>query len=348
MVIDPPLKTYSRWSIFSLFFTIVSICSLCTCSSPFEECNYDTDYSKGISIFFYAKNRNSFEENDFNETISRLKSIGINTVFLIPFYITPDVQSDSIDPDENLTIPDSQLCQAISIAKSQSMNVVLKPQLNCRSGKPRFSINPLNYQRWLTNYKVFITHYLSISQKYALRSFVIATELDSVVEKNEFIAFCDSVRKSAGVTIIYSSSFNHFISTKLWPHIDIMGINAYFNFDNSIPPSPAALHESWNYWLNLLSQYSEIKGKPVMITEVGYMSRGNAAKNPGDFSGNYTPDMNVQNECYEALLSQACNFDKIKGIIFWQWELGKIGGITNSDYTPRGKPAEQTIKKYWL
>lgn len=328
----------------------LSVLVICTCNSPFTECNYDDQYRKGISIFFLTDSpkRNRFEENDFEESIIRLKSLGINTVFLTPSYFTPNAKSDSIYFDSTLTIPDTQLCQAISIAKNYGLDVVLKPHLNCSNEEHRFTINPLNYTRWLINYKCFVKHYISISEKYRLKSFVIATELDSVVEKNEFIAFCDSVRFFSGLQIIYSSSFNHFISTKLWQHVDIMGINAYFNLDNSIPPLQSNLHESWNYWLNLLTEYSNLKNKPVIITEVGYMSREYSANNPGDFSKNISSDMNVQKDCYEALLSQACKFDRIKGIIFWQWELGKKGGVENSDYTPRDKPAENTIKKYWI
>ncbi len=342
-------KIKHSYSLISILIFLSALIT-CTCNSPFTECNYDNQYKKGINIFFLtdSSTRNRFEENDFQESVIRLKSIGINTVFLTPSYFTPNAQSDSIYFDSTLTIPDTQLCQAISIAKSYGLDVVLKPHLNCSSKENRYTINPFNYSRWLINYKCFAEHYISISQKYKLSSFVIATELDSVVEKNGFIAFCDSVRKSSGLKIIYSSSFNHFISTKLWQHVDIMGINAYFNLDNSIPPLQSNLHESWNYWLNLLTEYSNLKNKPVIITEVGYMSRENAAKNPGDFSKNYSLDINVQKDCYEALLSQACKFDRIKGIIFWQWELGKKGGIIDSDYTPRDKPAENTIKKYWI
>jgi hypothetical protein len=98
----------------------------------------------------------------------------------------------------------------------------------------------------------------------------------------------------------------------------------------------------------MINQFSELHGKPVMLTEVGFMSRGNAAKNPGDFSGNNPVDYKVQDQCYQALLSQACQFDNINGIFFWQWELGTSEMNSERDYTPKGKPAENTIKRYWV
>jgi len=147
--------------------------------------------------------------------------------------------------------------------------------------------------------------------------------------------------------IIFAGSYNHFINTRLWNHIDIMGINAYFNLDNAEPPSPFVINETWNYWLNLIDRYSHTHDKPVMITEAGYMSRPDAARNSGDFSGTQVSDMTVQAQCYEALLSQAGNFSSIKGLFFWQWELGEKGRTDTSDYTPRGKTAEEIVRKYW-
>ena len=328
-----------------LQYILIFILAILSCNSQFSECEYSDTYIKGVSIFFMPP-RNKFETADFTESLLKLKSIGVNTLFLSPSYFTPNPNSDTIYVTSK-TLPDSQLCEAILLAKNHGFNVVLKPHLNCINEKSRYTIRPKNYSRWLVAYKQFILHYFSIAENYKLNSFVIATELDSVVENDSFITFCDSIRSASDISIIYASSFNHFVSTKLWKHVDIMGINAYFNLDNSLPPSPNTMHETWNYWLNLISQYSAVKGKPVVITEVGYQSRSTAAINPGDFSGKVTKDFNIQKECYNALLSQACKFDSVKGIVFWQWELNSNGRFDTCDYTPRDKPAEDILKKYW-
>jgi hypothetical protein len=338
-------RFFSQLLAILLHFILLLIPFILYCTSQFSQCEYNDTYSKGISIFFMP-GRNKFVETDFTAALFKLRSIGINTLYLSPTYFTPDPTSDAIY-DSSGNISESDLFTAITLAKSQGFNVVLKPHVNCSNGQPRYLINPTNYSRWLVSYKNFILHYLSIAQINKLNSFVVATELDSVVEHDSFIAFCDSIRESSQISIIYSSSSNHFVNTKLWQHVDVMGINAYFNLDNSLPPSPNTMHESWNYWLILISQYSSMKRKHVIITEVGYVSRNTAAKNPGDFSGDTIEGLNVQKECYEALLSQADCFDKIKGIVFWQWELGKDDIREKFDYTPRGKPAENVIQKYW-
>ncbi len=324
---------------------VLIIVLLLSCSVDFSDCSYDSAYQKGMNIFFMPP-RNRFEYNDFTENIAHLKSIGVTMLFLIPYYFTPDPHADKIDSTSQ-TIPDSQLCSAITIAQSSGMEVILKPHIDCLNGQPRYSIDPANYKLWIQQYKTFIGKYISIASGYSHKSFVIATELDKVIESQEFTAFCDSIRDVSSMSIIISTSYNHFIKSDIWKHADIVGVNAYYNLDNSDIPQEFTLHETWNYWLNTINQQSELNGKPVILTEAGFMSRSNAAANPGDFSGNPSVDVVVQDQCYSALLSQACKFDNIQGIYFWQWELGALNSATEKDYTPKGKPAENTIKRYW-
>lgn len=318
---------------------------LLSCSEDFSDCSYDFTYQKGMNIFFMPP-RNRFEYKDFTGNVAHLKSIGVTTLFLIPYYFTSDPRSNSIDSTSQ-TIPDSQLCSAISIAQNAGMEVILKPHIDCSNGQPRYTIDPTSYELWMQQYRIFIGKYLNIASQYDHKSFVIATELDNIVENNLFTSFCDSIRNSTLITIILSTSYNHFIKSTVWQHADVVGVNAYYNLDNSHNPEEFTLLETWNYWLNTINQHSQLNGKPVILTEAGFMSRSNAAANPGDFSGNSSADAALQEKCYDALLSQACKFKNIQGIFFWQWELGALSSASEKDYTPKGKPAENTMKRYW-
>jgi hypothetical protein len=319
--------------------------SLIGCALPEDYGTYDTGFIKGMNIFFMPP-RNAFIAQDYIESLDKLGSLGVNTLYLVPYYFSTDESSGKIYPT-SATIPDSQLIQAISLSRERGFAVVLKPHLDLVNGVPRYKISPADYPLWLAGYKAFILHYLEISKAMGLTDFVIGTELDIAVEHKEFQQFCDSLQGSTSIKLTYAASFEHFISTNIWDHVDRIGINAYFNLDNNRPPSISTLHETWNYWLNLVSAFSESKGMPVVFTEVAYFSRSTAAVNPGVWSGNSAPDPAVQRDCYHALLSQAWEFDRIKGIVWWQWELGGIGSMDNNDATPRGKPAEDVIRRYW-
>jgi len=318
---------------------------LFSCALQNNSNQYSDDFKKGFSVFFMPP-RNEFDSADFTEHLLWMKSDGVNALFLSPMRFMSSFQADTII-STSATLSDSSLCKAISLAQESGFNVILKPHVNCMDDKPRYTIKPLNYDKWFLSYREFILHYFTIAKSFNQKYFVIGTELDNVAEHDRFISLCDSLCKSTDMQIIFAGSYNHFINTRLWNHIDIMGINAYFNLDNAEPPSPFVINETWNYWLNLIDRYSHTHDKPVMITEAGYMSRPDAARNSGDFSGTPVSDMTVQSQCYEALLSQAGNFSSIKGLFFWQWELGEKGRTDTSDYTPRGKTAEEIVRKYW-
>ncbi|MBN1604944.1 MAG: hypothetical protein JW915_25275 [Chitinispirillaceae bacterium] len=96
-----------------------------------------------MSIFFMPP-RNSFEKDDFVKNVNHLKSIGINTLFLTPYYFTPDPHSNSIDSNAQ-TIPDSQLCSAVAIARQSGIEVILKPHIDCLDSQPRYTIDPQGY-----------------------------------------------------------------------------------------------------------------------------------------------------------------------------------------------------------
>ena len=336
-----PLKRVAVYSWLAAF----SLLALFHCALPEDRIGYGPEYGKGMNIFFMPP-RNAFNSGDFIESLDKLHSLGVNTLFLVPYYFSPDQASDRIYATAK-TIPDSQLVRAITLGREQGFAVVLKPHIDLENGEPRFKIVPTDFAAWLANYKTFILHYLEIARSEDLPDFVIGTELDGVSERDGFRRLCDSLRGTSPIRLTYAASFDHFIGTGIWEHVDRMGINAYFNLDNNRPPSRQALRETWNYWLNLVSTFASLKGMPVIFTEVGYFSRTTAAKNLGDWSGNKAPDPDLQGECYAALLSQAWEFPAIKGIAWWQWELGGIGGLENNDATPRDKPAENVIRSYW-
>ncbi len=329
-------------------FILLSFSILLHCSSleePCASCDYPDSYCKGMNVFFMPP-RNAFSKSDFNESLSRLKKDGITDLFLIPYYFSNDEHSDSIFPTAQ-TISDSELVEAIRLSRYSGFSVALKPQIDLLNGIPRYRIVPGNIKKWTEQYAAFIKKYIAISVATGLNRFVIGTELDHVSETDEFIRIVSQARSMFSGQILYAASFDHAINATIWKYVDAIGVDAYFNLDNGSHYSINTLMDSWNYWLDVMSAISSNYGKPIILTEVGYVSRDGATKNPGSWEKSASYNGQVQADCYKALLSQACSCKKIIGIFWWQWELHGIGGVNNIDYTPRDKPAEQVIRDYW-
>lgn len=306
---------------------------------------YPPTYLKGVNIFFMPP-RNAYTADDFSESLDRLTLDGVNTLFLIPYYFSSNGASSEIVATSQ-TITDSYLKAAITLAQERGFRVYLKPHIDLLNGKPRYTIVPANLTVWGLSYQSFIDHYLAIATACAIDGFVLGTELDGVADTDVFMSIAKRIRNSFSGELLYAASYDHFITAKVNSVVDAVGVDAYFNLDSNDPPSRATIMESTNYWLTILSEQAAKAGKPVIITEVGFCSRTGVTSNPGRWDGAAAVDLTLQEDCYEALLSQAANFKNIRGIAWWQWELGRVGGSANTDYTPRGKPAELVLQRYW-
>lgn len=324
---------------FLLFFLALNKCNL-------NITGYNQHYFKGINIFFQKSTRNIYKPDEFRSDLRQMSSLGINTVFLISFHYCSDQFSDTIKATAE-TLEDSVLESIIISSQQQGFNVILKPHIDLENGKPRYQIKPANLQIWIDCYRDILYRYVKLSNKYNLSHLVIGTEIDNIAYSPLFLRLIQEIRNNYQGALIYSSSFDHFLKTDIWQHVDIIGINAYYNLCNNNNCTESELTESWNYWLTHINNFASGKGKPVFITECGFYSREGCAINPGDWSRGGSISQREQAKSYEALLCQAEAFTNIKGIFFWHWELNNPWNDSSNDYTPEGKEAEQIIRKYW-
>lgn len=323
-----------------LLTTLFTSCSL---FGPVEETN---QYSKGVNIFF-TDYRNTFEVADFTSNVQYLKNIGVDTIVLVPnLFLTNENSSKIITNAKTIRIQD--LDNAVKISKSFKMKVVLKPHLNLLNKLPRYKLDPKNSEVFSEEYLQYISPYLELSVSNGLDLFTIGTELDIIASEAYFNEIIQTVKNDyPSLDLVYSASWDHFISKDLNLNTDTIGVNAYFSLSKTDSPDKSDLYYSWQNYLNLLHEVHLYTGKKIIITEVGYINKTGTSINPGiwEFSG--VPSEEIQADCYGALLSQVNNNTFIDGVWFWNWELNGVCCESNIDYTPKGKKAEDVLKKYW-
>jgi hypothetical protein len=310
------------------------------------EAGYGDGYAKGMNIFF-MRSRNAYRPAEYDATLDELKRVGVNTVFIITFHFVKKATSDSIFATAE-SIPDSTLAAIIEQTQAKGLKPILKPHIDVLDATPRYRIRPAHIEQWVGCYRRILQRSVTLSNHYGLGTLVVGTELDGVAETPQFRTLLrDELRTSFRGELWYAASFDHFLSCSLWPVVDAIGVNAYFNLCRRDDCSPQELMESWNYWLNTLERFSRAHAKAVYITEIGYYSRAGCAINPGDWSTGGGIDVDEQAQAYEALLSQAHAFSAIKGIFWWQWELNNPWESDSADYTPQDKPAQDVLARYW-
>ena len=89
--------------------------------------------------------------------------------------------------------------------------------------------------------------------------------------------------------------------------------------------------------------------KPLLLTEVGWCSQEGAAMAPWNYYQNMkaTPaGHEEQRRLYEAFLQVWDNSPGLLGVCWWEWTSAP-GGPGDFNYTPRNKPAEHILRRWF-
>jgi hypothetical protein len=68
---------------------------------------------------------------------------------------------------------------------------------------------------------------------------------------------------------------------------------------------------------------------------------------PSDFGRDAPIDLGEQESLYWAALEAVASAPWIEGLLWWNWPANDPGGASNADYTPRGKPAADLLRRAW-
>jgi len=100
-----------------------------------------------------------------------------------------------------------------------------------------------------------------------------------------------AVREVYPGPLTYAANFDSYHQSGLWKHLDVMGINAYFQHRKTFDrPSEAVLREELKRsWKRIFSEIREVQqemevpGMPVLFTEIGYTGRLHASVEPWSY-----------------------------------------------------------------
>jgi hypothetical protein len=218
----------------------------------------------------------------------------------------------------------------------------------------RFNINfgsdESAWSAWFASYTQFITHYAALAQELDAEYFTVGTELAGTVGRaDQWRAVIQQVRQVYHGPLTYAAlTYFEPLQITWWDDLDAMGIDAYFTVTLTSNPTPAQMQLGWKPTVAYLGWLNHQWHKPIILTEVGYMSVDGTNVLPGDWSLSGAVDDEEQAESYRAL------FDAFKGHDWWQgvfwWSLStdpNQGGPSDRGYSFHNKPAEVVLRQYY-
>ena len=299
---------------------------------------------KGMALGLYDP-----EGKVYPEMLREIRTLGADTVSLVVSWKQHDVRSDLLAPDAQVTLPDDRLRQVIRAAHKQGLKVFLFPIVEVEIRRPlewRGTIKPNSVETWWSNYQSFILHYATLAAEEKAEIYSVGSELVSTEEwRDKWYALIAAVRKIYRGTLLYSANWDHYEPVTFWERLDMIGVTAYNELTTNPDAAEDELAQAWTGIRAKLATFAHAAGKPLVVTEVGYTSQDGSAVHPWDYTSRAGLDLEEQRRCYAAFVTAWGREPSLAGVFFWQW--WGSGGLKDKNYTPRGKPAERVLRRWY-
>jgi glycosyl hydrolase family 113 len=293
--------------------------------------------------------------------LSRIRDAGVDHVS-IDVWWDFDLPNATLVHPGTRTLSDRDLGDAIAAAHRAGAKVILTPKLWCvpclaQGFTWRGRLSPGDVGAFFVSYRSMINHYAELARDHGVDIFFIGSEMSLVqYATDEWRRVAREARARFAGRLAYEVNWDVMHDVAFWDGVDIVGVSAYFPLSDAERPSVQELKTGWrgsrtaafrgHEWFDRLARLATATGKPLLFGEAGYMSSTYAGRAPYDPNQAYKPDHKVQANAYQALLETFGPQPWWLGVVWWEWSFA-YGGERDLTYTPRGKPAEEVLRRFY-
>ncbi len=309
---------------------------------------------RGISVFGW---RNANEQ-----AIADLLKTNAEWVAIIPFMYQENEGSLELRPDRKddaFNRNDSLFITVINDLHGKDIQVHLKPHLWLGQGwRSDITLHTdTDWDTWFNSYRSQILHYAKMAQLTGVELFCIGTELRTSIktQPEAWHTLIADIRKIYDGQLTYAANWHdEYEYVTFWQELDYIGIQAYFPLTKTRNPDLEIIQKGWQPHIETLSAFSEKHRTPILFTEVGYKSESSATIKPWEWGHALQVLIKKKSDrtqylAYEALFSELWQQDWFAGVYIWEWNTRskKESADTDLDFSPRFKPAENVIAKWF-
>jgi len=225
---------------------------------------------------------------------------------------------------------------------------MLFPIVDVRVRKPlewRGTLKPASWTLWWRSYRRFILHYAKLATAGATMLCVGSELVSTEHMRDRWRRLIDEVRGVYQGRLLYSANWDHYEPVSFWDLVNLVGLTAYYSLTSSREATETQMLDEWVDVRDQLVDWSRRVGRRIVFTEVGYPSIDGAAVYPWDYTRGGKSDPEEQRRAYRSFTRAWTGVQNLAGVFFWNW-YGE-GGITDTNYTPRNKPAQNVVKRWF-
>lgn len=289
--------------------------------------------------------------DSYYKSVDEIAALGADTVKFVVAAAVENKKSTRIYIDQRSTPDAKALGDLIKYAKGKKLRVVLMPIVLVDrpiADEWRGQLEPLSWEAWFESYRQMIQHYATVAEATGVDLLVIGSELVSTEKYgSEWLKVIQVARSNFKGMLTYSSNWDHFKDIPFWDHLDVIGMNSYWKMGNDRNVSIEEVVQRWQKIQENVLGFARMKGKPLVLLEVGWCSISNAADEPWDYTKEYLQqDLELQRKLWEGFFKAWHGKKGFGGFMVWEWTPGNRPPEDKS-YTPENKPAEKVIREYF-
>jgi hypothetical protein len=289
----------------------------------------------------------------YSPLIRDVAALGADTVLLCSAGYMEHAKAQAIFIDALKTPSPDDFRGLLRLAGEQGLRVILMPIVllrHPRGSEWRGVIEPPDWEEWWRQYREFVMYFADIAQSGGIEAMMIGSELVSTEKQtDQWRELIRVVRGRFGGKLGYSANWDHYKPVQFWDQLDLIGMTSYYTLADKKGPSVEELVKRWQPHYKELTEWQRQLGRPIVFTEVGWCSQEGAATAPWNYYQSSTASpagMEEQRRLYEAFLQVWDTTPGVGGIIWWEWTAG-AGGPQDYGYTPKAKPAEQVLRRWF-
>jgi Glycoside Hydrolase Family 113 len=294
---------------------------------------------KGVALGLFAEDPGW----SYRPLLDEIKALGADHVELVVAWYQEDVAAVEVGDHPRYTAPESAVRRAVRDAHRAGLKVLLFPIVRLttqhHAGEWRGTLRPRDRAAWFASYGGKLLALARLASEEHVEALSIGSELSTLDwEVPPWMALIAAVRGKFHGRLVYSGNWDHFRQVAIYPLVDELGLCGYFALG-------ADLDGTWDGLRRELEAWSRTLGKPLLFTELGYLSQRGAAAWPWDEGATQPIDLEEQRRCYAAFCRTWSGSATLAGVYFWNWY--GWGGTGSRGYTPRGKPAAEEIRRFF-
>ena len=280
--------------------------------------------------------------------LAQAKRLGASAVAVIPFFWQPGPASPDLVRGADMS--DDALRAAIRQAHALGLAVVVKPHVwvpQSWAGAVAMT-SEADWQQWFARYQREIVRIAQIAEAEKAEALAIGTELAQTSRHPQWNDIIVKVRAAFSGRLLYvAHNLDEAETVPFWDRLDAIGVSLY-------PPLGGDTDGDYRRTAmrtiaDRLDMLSLIDHKPVVVAEIGLRSAAGATAKPWESAEERTAaaDPQLQADVLTDWLS-TLNRPTVEGVLIWRWFTDpNAGGLSDTDFTVQGKPAEQVLQCAW-